>query len=146
MYRPPSTSSTLAPEPRERNSGCPPTARKARTGELTPPGKSARASSKRAAEREWVMRERAGRVAQHRPHSIPNRCSRGCPHPGTTLPPGGVRRSEEHTSELQSHVNLVCRLLLEKKNSGTASSTRRFVAAASAVTTPILSRLTVRAG
>src|SRR5690242_21514450 len=25
------------------------------------------------------------------------------------------RRSEEHTSELQSHVNLVCRLLLEKK-------------------------------
>src|SRR5690242_20851369 len=26
-------------------------------------------------------------------------------------------RSEEHTSELQSHVNLVCRLLLEKKNS-----------------------------
>src|SRR5438477_8815065 len=26
------------------------------------------------------------------------------------------RRSEEHTSELQSHVNLVCRLLLEKKN------------------------------
>src|SRR5690242_21077015 len=28
---------------------------------------------------------------------------------------GEVRRSEEHTSELQSHVNLVCRLLLEKK-------------------------------
>src|SRR5438477_2636732 len=27
-----------------------------------------------------------------------------------------LRRSEEHTSELQSHVNLVCRLLLEKKN------------------------------
>src|SRR4051812_20917209 len=26
-----------------------------------------------------------------------------------------VRRSEEHTSELQSHVNIVCRLLLEKK-------------------------------
>src|SRR5438477_5923886 len=26
-------------------------------------------------------------------------------------------RSEEHTSELQSHVNLVCRLLLEKKKS-----------------------------
>src|SRR5690242_20863706 len=29
--------------------------------------------------------------------------------------PFGQRRSEEHTSELQSHVNLVCRLLLEKK-------------------------------
>src|SRR5438477_8694282 len=28
---------------------------------------------------------------------------------------GAPIRSEEHTSELQSHVNLVCRLLLEKK-------------------------------
>src|SRR4029434_2631816 len=27
----------------------------------------------------------------------------------------GIKRSEEHTSELQSHLNLVCRLLLEKK-------------------------------
>src|SRR5260370_26457281 len=27
-----------------------------------------------------------------------------------------VRRSEEHTSELQSHLNIVCRLLLEQKN------------------------------
>src|SRR5713101_4916464 len=32
----------------------------------------------------------------------------------TTRPPSGCTRSEEHTSELQSHVNLVCRLLLEK--------------------------------
>src|SRR5690242_21351729 len=30
------------------------------------------------------------------------------------ITPYGMR-SEEHTSELQSHVNLVCRLLLEKK-------------------------------
>src|SRR2546430_10427768 len=29
---------------------------------------------------------------------------------------GKLRRSEEHTSELQSQSNLVCRLLLEKKN------------------------------
>src|SRR2546430_7583892 len=28
-----------------------------------------------------------------------------------------IHRSEEHTSELQSQSNLVCRLLLEKKNS-----------------------------
>src|SRR5260370_28761548 len=40
-------------------------------------------------------------------------------------------RSEEHTSELQSHLNLVCRLLLEKKNGqvrwrtvGTSTSAR----------------------
>src|SRR2546430_10585184 len=32
-----------------------------------------------------------------------------CPHRGSTA------RSEEHTSELQSQSNLVCRLLLEKK-------------------------------
>src|SRR6266571_94903 len=30
-------------------------------------------------------------------------------------PAARAGRSEEHTSELQSHVNLVCRLLLEKK-------------------------------
>src|SRR5260370_26194051 len=29
--------------------------------------------------------------------------------------PARQQRSEEHTSELQSHLNLVCRLLLEKK-------------------------------
>src|SRR2546428_5982974 len=33
------------------------------------------------------------------------------PHPSTT----SARRSEEHTSELQSRSDLVCRLLLEKK-------------------------------
>src|SRR5438876_3558250 len=32
-----------------------------------------------------------------------------------TLEEIGIRRSEEHTSELQSPVHLVCRLLLEKK-------------------------------
>src|SRR5690606_41660189 len=31
----------------------------------------------------------------------------------------GATRSEEHTSELQSRENLVCRLLLEKKNNRT---------------------------
>src|SRR2546426_9120329 len=31
------------------------------------------------------------------------------------LPPRHLHRSEEHTSELQSPCNLVCRLLLEKK-------------------------------
>src|SRR5690242_20872566 len=34
---------------------------------------------------------------------------------GLQLPGAARIRSEEHTSELQSHVNLVCRLLLEKK-------------------------------
>src|SRR3712207_7722481 len=34
----------------------------------------------------------------------------------------GVRRSEEHTSELQSRQYLVCRLLLEKKKKKTKST------------------------
>src|SRR5260370_2965308 len=37
-------------------------------------------------------------------------------------------RSEEHTSELQSHLNLVCRLLLEKKKN-TSTTRARFVRA-----------------
>src|SRR5438477_13154695 len=36
-------------------------------------------------------------------------------HPVCPRPRDDRSRSEEHTSELQSHVNLVCRLLLEKK-------------------------------
>src|SRR3989442_3366256 len=37
----------------------------------------------------------------------------------------GGRRSEEHTSELQSRPHLVCRLLLEKKKKNTVTSSRR---------------------
>src|SRR5207237_8769060 len=38
-------------------------------------------------------------------------------HAATCAVKSPSRRSEEHTSELQSHLNLVCRLLLEKKKS-----------------------------
>src|SRR5437870_11355704 len=38
----------------------------------------------------------------------------------------GGRRSEEHTSELQSRGHLVCRLLLEKKNNNTHDLSRQF--------------------
>src|SRR2546426_9360337 len=37
--------------------------------------------------------------------------------------PGAIRRSEEHTSELQSPCNLVCRLLLEKKKNNNTPNT-----------------------
>src|SRR5260370_14558792 len=51
--------------------------------------------------------------------------SEGNSTPATSIDISGWRRSEEHTSELQSHLNLVCRLLLEetKKNSSHAVST-----------------------
>src|SRR5690606_40729526 len=42
----------------------------------------------------------------------------------------GTRRSEEHTSELQSRENLVCRLLLEKKKDDHKSLRRRTAPAA----------------
>src|SRR3989449_6801898 len=38
-----------------------------------------------------------------------------CLKPGRGVPQGSRARSEEHTSELQSRLHLVCRLLLEKK-------------------------------
>src|SRR2546427_7316431 len=64
---------------------------------------------------------RAGRHLRPGPTNTP--CRPRPPRPlerrwrGSREPPGPPRwpRSEEHTSELQSQSNLVCRLLLEKK-------------------------------
>src|SRR5690606_40986913 len=60
-------------------------------------------------------------LAYQPPDADPRGCSartsaadgRRPPHQAALCAPGG--RSEEHTSELQSRENLVCRLLLEKK-------------------------------
>src|SRR5687767_15392897 len=61
------------------------------------------------------------------------RCLRGGPqHEGS--------RSEEHTSELQSLAYLVCRLLLEKKNTATESPAVALVLSTSRVEGPVLSR------
>src|SRR5260370_26875321 len=50
------------------------------------------------------------------PISDPDRSARRTARrPAATARRPGIGRSEEHTSELQSHLNLVCRLLLEKK-------------------------------
>src|SRR6476661_10542426 len=51
-----------------------------------------------------LFRSPSGRPARPRPAAAASRAPRPPPW-----------RSEEHTSELQSHLNLVCRLLLEKK-------------------------------
>src|SRR5205809_4517029 len=53
--------------------------------------------------------DRAADDVEHAPHLPLASCAR------VTLAPGS--RSEEHTSELQSRLHLVCRLLLEKKKS-----------------------------
>src|SRR5438034_6664804 len=50
------------------------------------------------------------------------------PEPASAPGAPWASRSEEHTSELQSHSDLVCRLLLEKKNQCThqSQSTEKF--------------------
>src|SRR5690242_20903581 len=59
-----------------------------------------------------LFRSRAGRLeGRRRQHQV----LAAAADRGEQLGP----RSEEHTSELQSHVNLVCRLLLEKKKKKT---------------------------
>src|SRR2546427_8737842 len=49
----------------------------------------------------------------------------GPPGRGPADRSGTARRSEEHTSELQSQSNLVCRLLLEKKKKKKTSKEKR---------------------
>src|SRR5260370_18141274 len=49
------------------------------------------------------------------PASLPSTKLGGPGSPFVAAPRARPDRSEEHTSELQSHLNLVCRLLLEKK-------------------------------
>src|SRR5436190_23185763 len=59
-----------------------------------------------------LFRSGAGRPPFARDHGTPDARARPLDH---AEPHRGGRRSEEHTSELQSHSDLVCRLLLEKK-------------------------------
>src|SRR5690606_40995367 len=55
---------------------------------------------------------RAPHPCARRPSVRPSASHRACPKASAESP---APRSEEHTSELQSRENLVCRLLLEKK-------------------------------
>src|SRR5256885_5370788 len=63
--------------------------------------------------RRAAARRRRRRHLRHRLHF--RRRRRGRTPPDGPLRQPRVGRSEEHTSELQSPCNLVCRLLLEKK-------------------------------
>src|SRR2546422_2039178 len=68
------------------------------------------------------------RSLERRPKE-PGRAARGDPpHARSPVPPrrGHPHRSEEHTSELQSRLHLVCRLLLEKKNKRYISLAARY--------------------
>src|SRR2546422_7127514 len=76
--------------------------------------------------RSW--RTRAAEQYQERADSRPARANSGPRRPRDrgeplVVPPDSVLRSEEHTSELQSRLHLVCRLLLEKKKTKQLGST-----------------------
>src|SRR3712207_6930711 len=59
--------------------------------------------------------QRDGSLRCHRRRRADRRQRDGLPPGQTRLARAPTRRSEEHTSELQSRQYLVCRLLLEKK-------------------------------
>src|SRR2546430_17316578 len=61
----------------------------------------------------FTLAKRAARSNSHSPS--PGRPQPPDPVPERVRRAGVAHRSEEHTSELQSQSNLVCRLLLEKK-------------------------------
>src|SRR2546422_7586944 len=64
------------------------------------------------------FRDREGALAQHCPYQPHARGVKAFLHLARRF----AARSEEHTSELQSRLHLVCRLLLEKKKNIGASS------------------------
>src|SRR5690606_41837253 len=69
--------------------------------------------------RRYLKRKRSRRRRRIRPsgaRSLPSALWVSLTLDHSFVPGGAVARSEEHTSELQSRENLVCRLLLEKKN------------------------------
>src|SRR2546422_5736924 len=82
---------------------------------VAPPSLRIAARRDDAGQRPYLVRGAAG-------------CDRSRPvsdHTLQRLVPGRAARSEEHTSELQSRLHLVCRLLLEKKKS-TKATTRLY--------------------
>src|SRR2546429_5528538 len=67
-------------------------------------------SQRRGVQRADDDRQMVGRQPMSRRQELP------VPEMGRQRKGPAMRRSEEHTSELQSRLHLVCRLLLEKKN------------------------------
>src|SRR5690606_42017936 len=70
----------------------------------------------RWAHRPAIVRNRSSSASSVKPNASQNLANIGSvATPTKTWPSSASKRSEEHTSELQSRENLVCRLLLEKE-------------------------------
>src|SRR2546426_2141655 len=90
-----------------------------------PPNRSplpAKQGNRRRADRPRLMPVRRRRRRQPTPGDLPRETQAVEPQRVVFAEPGR-KRSEEHTSELQSPCNLVCRLLLEKKKQYAQSPT-----------------------
>src|SRR5688572_30861062 len=87
-------------------------------GRVHPPRIRSKAKSEEAAVLHLIAWRRVrGTRSGQSCHRAPAKRVHGPRRPrDDTLGARAARRSEEHTSELQSQSNLVCRLLLEKKN------------------------------
>src|SRR6266849_8421317 len=73
----------------------------------------------RVVARLWAAGGATGEGRPQWTYLVPSRCSlHFCARDMRSSAASRRFRSEEHTSELQSRVDLVCRLLLEKKNRG----------------------------
>src|SRR5690348_17656294 len=85
-------------------------------GALRPEGPYPRPAARRMVQRTCAEggSRRCRPVSETSPMRLPAH-RRVCGHSARSWE-AGLKRSEEHTSELQSPVHLVCRLLLEKKN------------------------------
>src|SRR5438477_2833556 len=89
--------------------------RRTRGGRHPGQGQSARRGASPSGPRPAARCDRGGQATSFdRARREPPR-SRGASGSAPVACRSACSRSEEHTSELQSHVNLVCRLLLEKK-------------------------------
>src|SRR4051794_41267242 len=88
------------------------------SGTSSPGGEASSANSGAGGVTSWCCSWRSASVASGSVTELLLVAGAGCPGP---CHPALVARSEEHTSELQSPVHLVCRLLLEKKKNQTHS-------------------------
>src|SRR5438034_9871563 len=81
----------------------------------TPPTRNAEVETRNSNGSSLGVRRSSFCSAFHVPRSAFSAASLPCLRRQQAGEPDGRQRSEEHTSELQSHSDLVCRLLLEKK-------------------------------
>src|SRR5260370_5662421 len=119
------TTALVSRSPRPRLPACPSTPRPCAPPSCAPHREFSSGAPGRSRESPARVLRRSSPTGFSAPASAPHRKPKGASQKNVFRAPRQTRtapahlpahgRSEEHTSELQSHLNLVCRLLLEKK-------------------------------